>query len=99
MFRALCSREICDWWVHPGVFDTREWTGDVLNLAFPEFVADGYNFVFQDIRGKFDSEGQFVMVRPPRDKRDAKSIDESTAAGTSSPASVATGMCQRMTPV
>ncbi len=29
VFRALTSVEICDWWVHPGVFDTREWTGDV----------------------------------------------------------------------
>ena len=33
---------------------------------------------FQDIRGRFGSEGQFVMLRPPRDKRDAKAIDEGT---------------------
>ena len=59
-------------------YGVNEWDSGVLNLAFPEFVADGYVFVFQDIRGKFESEGQFVMVRPPRDKRDAKSIDEST---------------------
>jgi putative CocE/NonD family hydrolase len=49
-----------------------------LNAAQKDLVADGYIFVFQDIRGKFGSEGQFVMVRPPRDRRDAKSIDEST---------------------
>jgi putative CocE/NonD family hydrolase len=59
-------------------YGVAEWTSDVVNRAFPELVADGYIFVFQDIRGKFDSEGQFVMVRPPRNKRDAKSIDEST---------------------
>lgn len=59
-------------------YGVNEWNGDLLNLEFKEFVADGYTFVFQDIRGKFESEGQFVMVRPPRDKRDAKSIDEST---------------------
>lgn len=29
VFRALASREITDWWVRPGVFDTREWSGDV----------------------------------------------------------------------
>jgi hypothetical protein len=29
VFRALASEEICQWWVRPGVFDTREWTGDV----------------------------------------------------------------------
>lgn len=28
VFRALTSAEICDWWVNPGVFDTREWNGD-----------------------------------------------------------------------
>lgn len=28
-FRALVSQEITDWWVRPGVFDTREWNGDV----------------------------------------------------------------------
>ncbi len=43
--------------------------------------ADGYVFVFQDIRGKFRSEGQFVMQRPPRVNRaDPKAIDESTDA-------------------
>ena len=59
-------------------YGVNEWDSDTLNAAFREFVADGYIFVFQDIRGKFESEGQFVMVRPPRDKRDEKSIDEST---------------------
>ncbi|HEY9450390.1 MAG TPA: CocE/NonD family hydrolase [Gemmatimonadaceae bacterium] len=39
---------------------------------------DGYIFVFQDIRGRFGSEGQFVMQRPVRDRSDPKAIDEST---------------------
>lgn len=44
-------------------------------------VRDGYIFVFQDIRGKFKSEGQFVMLRPPRPNRnDPEAIDESTDA-------------------
>ena len=43
-----------------------------------ELAQEGYIFVFQDIRGRFTSEGKFVMLRPPRDKRDAKAIDEST---------------------
>ncbi len=29
VFRALTTAEICDWWVRPGVFDTREWQGDL----------------------------------------------------------------------
>jgi putative CocE/NonD family hydrolase len=45
-----------------------------------ELVADGYIFVFQDIRGRYTSEGQFVMLRQMRDKRNLKAIDESTDA-------------------
>src|SRR5207302_7616102 len=33
-----------------------------------------------DIRGRYKSEGQFVMSRSPRDKADPKAIDESTDA-------------------
>jgi uncharacterized protein YndB with AHSA1/START domain len=29
VFLALASPEIIDWWVNPGVFDTREWIADV----------------------------------------------------------------------
>jgi putative CocE/NonD family hydrolase len=43
-----------------------------------ELAADGYIFVRQDIRGRFTSEGQFMMNRPPRDSRDPKAVDEST---------------------
>ena len=28
------------------------------------FVADGYIRVFQDVRGKYGSEGDYVMTRP-----------------------------------
>ena len=43
-----------------------------------DLVKDGYIFVFQDIRGRFKSEGQFIMLRPPRDPNDPKAIDEAT---------------------
>jgi uncharacterized protein len=45
---------------------------------FKALAEDGYIFVFQDIRGKFTSEGAFVMQRPPRAAGDTKSIDEGT---------------------
>lgn len=45
-----------------------------------ELVDEGYIFVFQDIRGRYKSEGKFVMQRPPRDKNDPNAIDESTDA-------------------
>jgi putative CocE/NonD family hydrolase len=41
-----------------------------------ELAGDGYAFAFQDIRGKYGSEGAFVMQRPPRDRHDSKAIDE-----------------------
>jgi putative CocE/NonD family hydrolase len=43
-----------------------------------DMVDEGYIFVFQDIRGRFKSEGRFVMSRPPRNRSDDKAIDEST---------------------
>ena len=46
--------------------------------ALPELTADGYIVVSQDIRGRFKSEGQFVMLRQPRDPADKQAIDEST---------------------
>jgi len=40
----------------------------------------GYILVCQDIRGKFQSEGSFVMLRPPRDRAQKTSADESSDA-------------------
>src|SRR5262245_13537532 len=33
---------------------------------YQELLRDGYIFVLQDIRGRYKSEGTFVMNRPPR---------------------------------
>lgn len=41
-----------------------------------DMAAEGYIFVFQDIRGRYKSEGQFVMNRPILDKPNL--VDEST---------------------
>ena len=49
-----------------------------LAASLPELAADGYIIVLQDIRGRFKSEGEFVMLRQPRDPKDKKAIDEST---------------------
>jgi putative CocE/NonD family hydrolase len=43
-----------------------------------DLADDAYIFVFQDIRGRFQSEGTFAMIRAPRDKNDPKAIDETT---------------------
>ncbi len=55
--------------------------GDALGSpSLADLVSDGYIFVFQDIRGRFGSEGQFVMLRPRRDPKNPKAVDESTDA-------------------
>ncbi len=58
VFRALASKEIVDWWVRPGVFDTREWTGDVRKGGRwrASGVARGQPYVL---------EGEFLEVQPP----------------------------------
>jgi uncharacterized protein len=43
-----------------------------------DMAEEGYIFVFQDIRGRYLSEGKFEMQRFTRDKKDKKAIDEST---------------------
>jgi len=49
-----------------------------LSSSYKELVSEGFIFVFQDIRGRYGSEGQFVMLRAPRNKSDPKAIDEGT---------------------
>ncbi len=45
----------------------------------PLFGKDGYIFVYQDVRGRWMSEGDFVHMRPHRPKKTKKTeIDEST---------------------
>lgn len=59
VFQALTSREVADWWVRPGVFDTREWTGDVRvgGRWRTTGVARGQAYAL---------EGEYLEVDPPR---------------------------------
>jgi uncharacterized protein YndB with AHSA1/START domain len=59
VFQALASRDVVDWWVNPGVFDTREWAGDV--RVGGRWRASGV------ARGApYALEGEFLEVDPPR---------------------------------
>ena len=53
---------------------------DALPQGDTVFAEDGYIRVFQDIRGKYGSEGEYVMTRPPRGPLNASKIDHSTDA-------------------
>jgi uncharacterized protein YndB with AHSA1/START domain len=59
VFRALTSSEITDWWVRPGVFDTREWTVDlqVGGAWRASGVGNGRPYVL---------EGEFLEIDEPR---------------------------------
>jgi len=50
------------------------------SLADELFVADGYIRVYQDVRGKHGSEGEYVMTRPPRGPLNNSPVDHTTDA-------------------
>jgi putative CocE/NonD family hydrolase len=49
-----------------------------VNSSKPELAASGYIFVFGDIRGRYESEGQFVMNRAIVAHTKKKNVDETT---------------------
>ncbi len=57
-----------------------DWTPAALVTHNAELAAAGYIFVEQDIRGRYKSEGAFVMMRPLADHSDPHQVDESTDA-------------------
>jgi uncharacterized protein YndB with AHSA1/START domain len=59
VFRALASEDITGWWERPGVFDTREWTGDV--RVGGRWRAAGMT------RGQpYVQDGEFLEIDSPR---------------------------------
>ncbi len=51
-----------------------------LPLADELFAMDGYIRAYQDVRGKYGSEGQYVMTRPLRGPLNSSEVDHSTDA-------------------
>jgi putative CocE/NonD family hydrolase len=51
-----------------------------LLARYGDMIPEGYIFTFQDIRGRYGSEGKFVMNRPIHEASDVKGVDESTDA-------------------
>jgi uncharacterized protein YndB with AHSA1/START domain len=59
VFQALASKEVCDWWVRPGVFNTTEWSGDVR--------VGGRWRTAGKVRGQsYAIEGEYLEIDPPR---------------------------------
>ena len=53
---------------------------DTLPQGDEVFVADGYIRIFQDVRGKYGSEGEYLMTRPLRGPLNPTPVDHSTDA-------------------
>jgi uncharacterized protein YndB with AHSA1/START domain len=59
VFQALASKEVTNWWVRAGVFDTRDWAGDL--CIGGRWRASGI------ARGQpYEIEGEFLEIDPPR---------------------------------
>ncbi|WDF69782.1 CocE/NonD family hydrolase [Sphingobacterium oryzagri] len=56
-----------------GTDDVKAYLGN-----FPEMTKAGYIFVYQDVRGRWMSEGTYENIRPTRSKANGQKIDEST---------------------
>jgi uncharacterized protein YndB with AHSA1/START domain len=59
VFRAISTDEVTNWWVRPGVFDTREWTGDLR-------VGGGWRATGVGRGRPYALEGEFVEIDAPR---------------------------------
>ena len=54
------------------------YTPERVAASKPALAASGYIFVYEDIRGRYGSEGQFVMNRPIVDHYSKSNVDETT---------------------
>jgi uncharacterized protein len=56
------------------------WPENILSPAYAELVRAGYIVAIQDVRGKYKSEGDYVMNRPLRGPLNPTKVDHSTDA-------------------
>jgi putative CocE/NonD family hydrolase len=80
ILRPADTREPLPFLLSRTPYGVDEWTPVSLHQRASELAEAGYIFVAQDIRGRYKSEGTFVMMRPQSDHSDPKEIDEGTDA-------------------
>jgi putative CocE/NonD family hydrolase len=59
-------------------YGTENDSSDSVNRSKPELAASGYIFVFADVRGRYESEGKFVMNRAIVAHNTTNDVDETT---------------------
>ena len=55
-------------------------TSNYINERYPALAESGYIFVMEDIRGRYESQGKIVMMRPQVKHDSPKAVDETTDA-------------------
>jgi len=61
-------------------YGVEDFDSERVNEDKPELAASGYIFVYEDVRGRYQSEGRFVMNRPVVAHTDKNAVDETTDA-------------------
>src|SRR3569833_2888703 len=56
------------------------WPENILSPAYAELVRAGYIVAVEDVRGKYKSEGDYVMNRPLKGPLNPTNVDHSTDA-------------------
>src|SRR5580700_1667934 len=59
-------------------YGVADYTARTVKGGKPELAASGYIFVYQDIRGRYASEGTFVMNHPIVEYKSKSDVDETT---------------------
>jgi uncharacterized protein len=59
-------------------YGVEDYDSKLVNRSKPELAASGYIFVYEDIRGRYGSEGKFVMNRPIVPHNSNSDVDETT---------------------
>ena len=57
-----------------------EASSNYINQEYTALAQSGYIFVMEDIRGRYESQGKFVMMRPQVKHDSPKAVDETTDA-------------------
>jgi uncharacterized protein len=80
IIRAKDKKELLPFIIQRTPYGAKQGTQNILGnyQKFSELRKDGYIFVFQDIRGRYDSQGDFIMNRPPCIGKMQGCLDEAT---------------------
>jgi uncharacterized protein len=77
VLRPADTREALPFLMQRTPYGVDDSSSDSINGQYTELAESGYIFVMEDIRGRYGSQGQFVMMRPIAAHHDPKSADPS----------------------